>query len=509
MTVTETRRRATFREAAARPVNSASSAFFRIAFGVAMFVNVWLYLPYLVHDYYVDTSFHFSYAWFTFIEPPPGVGIQAVYVIKMLLAVLIAIGLWYRFAIAAFFVLHTYVFLIDSTFFQNHEYLISLVSFFMIFMPLERRWSVDARRRPERASRTVPSWVVWLIRFQFGIVYFYGGVAKLNADWLQGEPLRMWLHRRTDIEIIGPLFEHEPVIWIMTYGSLIFDLAIVWLLLYRRTRVPAFIIATCFHLLNARLFGLYIFPWTMIAATTIYFRPDWPELAWAWIRRRWAGSRPAETAPTTASAPTTAQGATTASAPTAASGTTVNIADPADVDRTTPVTGRTPDEPATRPRDPASTGTARPISRLLAAFLVVWAVVQIVAPLRHYLIPGSPNWTEEAHRFAWHMKLRDKQGSGTFYLTADGRTWQADPSEYLSWKQEFRMYGHPERLARFAHFLSDLHDGAEVRVETSVALNGRARVPLVDPTVDLSSVPLVWWGHADWILPLDEPLRRD
>ncbi|WP_162451611.1 HTTM domain-containing protein [Phytoactinopolyspora mesophila] len=498
-----------FRVMAAQPVSGASSAFFRIAFGIAMFVNVWLYLPYLVHDYFIDTTFHFSYAWFTFIEPPPGFGIQAVYVAKAALAVLIAIGLWYRFAIAAFFVLHTYVFLIDSTFFQNHEYLISLVSFFMIFMPLERRWSVDARRRPARASQTVPAWVVWLIRFQFGIVYFYGGVAKLNADWLQGEPLRMWLHRRTDIEIIGPLFEHEPVIWIMTYGSLIFDLAIVWLLLYRRTRVPAFIIATCFHLLNARLFGLYIFPWTMIAATTIYFRPDWPELAWAWFRRRRGivatGHASDPQLASVAAAPHSVNGGVggpSAGSESSTAGRTGSGDQSGDGIQQAGSGG------TSSPRTGAGT-TVRPISKLLAAFLVGWAVVQIVAPLRHYLIPGSPNWTEEAHRFAWHMKLRDKQGTATFYLTADGRTWEVDASEHLSWKQEFRMYGHPERLARFAHHLSDLHDGAEVRVETSVSLNGRERVPLVDPEVDLSEVPLVWWGHADWILPLEEPLRRD
>jgi hypothetical protein len=494
---------------AAQPVNGASSAFFRIAFGIAMFVNVWLYLPYLVHDYFVDTTFHFSYAWFTFIEPPPGFGIQAVYVVKAALAVLIAIGLWYRFAIAAFFVLHTYVFLIDSTFFQNHEYLISLVSFFMIFMPLERRWSVDARRRPHRAAQTVPAWVVWLIRFQFGIVYFYGGVAKLNADWLQGEPLRMWLHRRTDIEIVGPLFEYEPVVWIMTYGSLIFDLAIVWLLLYRRTRVPAFIIATCFHLMNARLFGLYIFPWTMIAATTMYFRPDWPELAWAWIKRRRRADAVQHDSDASLSSAVEAPDRVTAGVGSASRGTASVTPDPRGSRAGDPPRDDSGRQGGTGASSSHGASSTPPISKLLAAFLVVWAVVQIVAPLRHYLIPGSPNWTEEAHRFAWHMKLRDKQGTATFYLTADGRTWEVDASEHLSWKQEFRMYGHPERLARFAHHLSDLHDGAEVRVETSVSLNGRERVPLVDPTVDLSQVPLVWWGHADWILPLDEPLRRD
>ena len=43
----------------------------------------------------------------------------------------------------------------------------------------------------------------------------------------------------------------------------------------------------------------------------------------------------------------------------------------------------------------------------------------------------------------------------------------------------------------------------EVRAETSVSLNGRPPQPIVDPTVDLASVPTVWWGHAPWVVLLE------
>jgi hypothetical protein len=448
------------RQAAGRPVSGASAAFFRIAFGVAMFVNCWLYLPRLLSEYYLDTSLHFSYGWFTFIQPPPGYGIHVVYVVMSVLAILIALGLWYRVAVAGFFVLHTYVFLIDSTFFQNHEYLISLVSFLMTFLPLQRRWSVDARRRPP-PSVTIPVWVVWLLRFQIGIVYFYGGVAKLNADWFQAEPLRKWLHSRTDVPLIGQLFEVDAVVWIMAYGSLIFDLTIVFFLLNRRTRVAAFVLATGFHLVNVKLFGLFVFPWLMIAATTIFFSPDLPERVLARLRG------------------------------------------------TKPTTGPAAELAAATPGDTPSARRSAwlPASMATVTVLAVWVIVQLVVPLRHYLIPGHPNWTEEAHRFSWHMKLRDKSSSDCEF-----EVWRGDDvavvsgSSYLNEKQVDRLCGHPERLVRFAHFLSNEFDGAEVRALTEVSLNGRERVPIVDPDVDLASVPTVWWGHAGWILPLDEPL---
>src|SRR5436190_7133025 len=61
----------------------------------------------------------------------------------------------------------------------------------------------------------------------------------------------------------------------MSYFSLIFDLLVVPFLLNRKTRLPAFIIAIVFHLINAKIFEIGIFPWLMIALTTIYFSPDW------------------------------------------------------------------------------------------------------------------------------------------------------------------------------------------------------------------------------------------
>lgn len=488
--------------AAAAPISGASIALFRIAFGVLMVIDVGLYLPQLVTLYYVEPTFNFAYDPWGLVRPVPGDhGMHLLYVVKAVAAALVAVGLWYRPAMATFFVLTTYVFLLDSSFFQNHEYLISLLSFAMIFLPAHRMWSLDARRRPELATTTQPAWILWFLRFQLGVPYVFGGIAKLNPDWLAGEPLRMWLAARTHVEVIGRSLTNEAVVWFANHGSTLLDLTIVGFLLHRRTRVPAFLVAVTFHLLNARLFGLFVFPWMMIVATAMFFDPDWPLR----VHDRWRARRSRATdieamsaaAPTRSGGPATAPGVSASAMldGTTPSASTFDGTVPAD---TTSDSG-TPDRRSTGP-------AGRRLRPLVATVLVVWVAIQVTLPFRHLFIPGDPNWTEQGHRFAWHMMLRNKAGEVTFLVDDGDAVHTVDLDDHLSAAQVRVLPGHPERLARFAHHLSDLHGGAAVRAETSVSLNGRPRVPIVDPELDLSSVQVPWWGNAGWILENPEPL---
>lgn len=65
-----------------------------------------------------------------------------------------------------------------------------------IFLPANCWWSVDAWMNPKIKKETIPYWPIWLLRTFMGIVYFYAGVAKMNVDWLHGEPLLHWLPKR-------------------------------------------------------------------------------------------------------------------------------------------------------------------------------------------------------------------------------------------------------------------------------------------------------------------------
>ena len=139
--------------------------------------------------------------------------------------------------------------------------------------------------------------------------------------------------------------------------------------------------------------------------------------------------------------------------------------------------------------------------------------LQCFLPLRHFLYPGNVSWTEEGHNFAWHMKLRDKQGVAKFTVIekATGEEWEVDLFEYLTTIQRARVATRPEMAMEFARYIADEivttgSESVEVRVWSLVSLNGRKPRLLLDPEVNLAEERITIAPYR-WILPLDEPLR--
>ena len=441
------------------PVDISSLVFFRIAFGAIMlwevmryFVNGW------IRSFYIEPTFYFKYRGFSWIQPLPGDLMYLLFYLLGVLAICIMVGFSYRISAALFFIGFTYVFLLDQARYLNHFYLISLISFLLIFVPAHRAFSFDVRRRPERQSETAPAWTLWLLRAQLAIVYFYGGLAKLNSDWLRGEPLRMWLAKRADLPVFGSLLVEEWTVYLFAYGGLFFDLLIVPLLLWRRTRLVAFLWAISFHLLNATLFQIGIFPWFALAATLLFFPPDLPRRSLQFIRGLFNRQSNVETAN-------------------------------------------------------SQTAFARqPSQRITIALFAIYFALQLLLPLRHFLYPGNVNWTEEGHRFSWRMKLREKKAGIRFsaYDPLTGATWEIEPREYLTLAQLREMKTRPDMILQFSHHLAQEmrrqgHENIEIRVLANAALNGRQPQLLIDPTINLAAQEQSLLPSL-WIVPLTEPL---
>jgi len=443
------------------PVDIAALVYYRIVFGALMVYNMWFYHHRgFIALFWIDPTYRFAFPGLGWLQPWPGNGIYYHCLALALLAVLITIGCFYRVAATLFALGYSYLFLLDQANYRNHSYLICLISLMMIFVPAHRAFSVDAWWRPVLRSQTAPAWTLWMLRAQMGIVYFFGGLAKLTSDWFVGEPMRTYLGARTDVPIIGPLFAREWMVYFFSYTGFLFDILVVPFLLWRRTRLVAFLVAVGFHLINMQLFDIGVFPWFSMATTALFFPPDWPRRLVTW----WRGVPEAGTK-----------------------------------------------KPA-RPEVPRTTTGLRTGQKVTVALLAVVLIIQVLLPLRRHLYPGNFLWTEEGYMFSWDMIVSTKSGEAEFEVKdrASGKTWVVAPRRYLSPPQERMMMRRPSLILQFSHFLASEwrkrgYEDVEVRARSRISLNNRTPQWLVDPDVDLAAQRLTL-AHSPWITSLLEPL---
>jgi vitamin K-dependent gamma-carboxylase len=152
-----------------------------------------------------------------------------------------------------------------------------------------------------------------------------------------------------------------------------------------------------------------------------------------------------------------------------------------------------------------------PPAKLVTYVIAFHVALQIALPLRHVVYPGEVLWNEDGMRFAWHVVVREKQGSVMFVARfPNGKLLEIPPSHYLTARQEREMAGQPDLILQLAREIGDdLHaqgyGSFELHARTGVSLNGRAPHPLIDPEVDLLQVSDA--GERGWVLaaPVEPP----
>jgi vitamin K-dependent gamma-carboxylase len=430
-------------------IDASGVAVFRIAFGALLLVEVGRYFANgWIQAVYVGPPFHFTYYGFEWVRPWPGAGMVWHFFGLGVLAALLMVGLWARWAALGLAVGWAYVFLLDEAEYLNHLYLICLLALLLALAPASRVWSLDGRRNPALPDQ-IPAWALWALRAQVAIPYFFGGISKLNSDWLHGQPLQLWMSRMEGFQEWIPGWGEHWLALVFSWGGLVLDLAIVPLLLWRRTRLPAFCLAVGFHVMNALMWRIGIFPWLMIAATTLFFGPDWP--------RRVGGQ-----------------------------GT-------GDGGRQSAI------------RNPQSA-----ILTLLAIFFAAQLLVPLRHWAYPGNVDWTEEGSHFSWRMMLADKAAALRI--TVVDPATGEITPFDPRQFLTPKQLDKLAVDPENLREFAAAIkADLvrrdEGHKEVRVLALCALNGRKPQPLVDPSIDLGEQPRTLLSKP-WIRPLTEP-RRD
>lgn len=433
------------------PVDNSPLIVFRVAFGLLIFLeSAGAIFTGWVKRAFITPDFTFTFIGFEWLAPLPGYGMCYFYALMAVFGLMVMVGLFYRFSLTAFTLMWTATYLMQKTHYNNHYYLLILFCLIMLILPAHRYFSVDAKRNPNKESLSCPRWCFVLVVVQLGIVYTFASIAKINPDWLAGMPIKLWFQAKESYPIIGPLLQKEGAAYMVAYTGILFDLLIVPMMLWRKTRILGFLLSLCFHIFNSIIFQIGIFPYLMLAALVFFFEP---EKVRAWFFKQ----KP--------------------------------ILDP------TAVPDRHWETRAFK-------------MSFFKALLTIYLLIQLYLPLRHWLYPGNVNWTEEGHRMAWRMMLRSKQGN--IYFTVKHPESQLEekvyPISHLTAKQSAKVATHPDMIWQFCqylkqHYAQKGYEDIEIYAHSEVSLNGGAFGPLVKPDVNLAQVRWERFKHASWITP--------
>lgn len=432
-----------------------SLAVFRILFGLLMFAYILLYLlTGRLQGKYLEPKFLFPF--FPAQGLPDHSALLALFILLAVAALFVGLGLFYRISALFFCLSFTYVFLLDRSQYLNHSYLICLLSLLLTVVEADSVYSLD-NLLWRKKERLIPRWNLLIMRIQLFIVYLYGGIWKLNPDWLSGEPQRTWLLHKAAYPLIGPIISQEWFVWVVTFGGILVDFSLPFLLIFRPTFPFGVALAMSFHITNSILFKIGVFPWLMLATISLFPPANWPvtvskKLA-LWLKNP-SFSLPSITTPAVTTELSLRSGA----------------------------------------------------AFLSLLFFHLYVIGQLLIPLRHFAYPGNVDWTEEGYYFSWRMMLHHKDARLEIYRTdpETGEVSIVNQQKWLTKRQMKVMKTQPDMVHQFCWWLANLEErktGKRPRmtVRLMASLNGHPFRELIDPNVDLGSEPFTL-NHKSWII---------
>jgi len=416
---------------------------FRIIFGLLIILESWgAILTGWVHKTLIAPKFTFNFINLDFLQPLPGNGMYWYFAIMGCLGIGVMLGYRYKLSIISFTILWTTVYLMQKSSYNNHYYLLCLISTLMCFLPANKNLSLDVKYKHTTKSDWMPSWIKWLIIGQLFIVYTYASIAKFYPDWLDATVASNLMARKKHFFLVGELLQQKWIHYTIAYFGIIFDGLIIPVLLYKKTRKFAFIFIVFFHLYNSFVLHIGIFPYLALAFCLFFFEPEL-------IRKIFY--------------------------------------------------------PKSKKVNTSSAVIFKP-KLLVTISIGIWLLVQSFLPLRHWIIPGDVLWTEEGHRLSWRMMLRSKSGYNKFYINEVGinSKKKINLKEYLTSKQIRAMSGKPDMIWQFAQHLKKEFEKKgqqiEVHVINKTRVNGSSKKSIINYKTDLANVKWNYWKHNDWIV---------
>ena len=427
------------------PVNNAPLIIFRIIFG---FLLAYHFSSSIfngaVYKNFIQPAFTFTYIGFEFLQPLPGNGMYFYFGLMAVLAVLVMLGAWYRIAITGFAVLWTILYLMQKSDYNNHYYLMLLLCWIMVLMPANRLCAVDVKRKAVPEASYCSYYCLWIFMAQMTVLYFFAAVSKIDSDWFSGKFIEIQFSRLSTHRILGIFYGQQWFRLLVCYGGFIFDLLIIPLLLWKKTRNYAFVFSILFHLFNSFTFRIGLFPYLSIALNLFFLDA---RLVHRFFFR------------------------------------------------------------LHQPIKRAKTGIVSSRGRMIILYsLGIYLFLQVIIPTRSWFFPGNVFWTEEGYRLSWKMMMRTKSGKLHFKITdpVTHTTWIEDPANKFNLSQMMWLSISPDIIWQYAQRLKKEYaqkgmNNVQVYAVGSVRLNRSSPMPMIDSTVDLAAVKWMPFRHSAWL----------
>ena len=426
-----------------RQISAVPLHIFRLFFSLCLALEFIRHLYYnRAHAWYADTPFHYRWEYPFNLLPLPTTTLtyQIHFVLTIIVSLCFATGRHHRFVGTLLFGLYGWCFSWDKSYYNNHYYLILLFIFELTAV------GTNTKRR------FIPQWHLLLLRYQLSIVYIYGGIAKLNDDWMNGWPVRKWMttafndamndvFSELNVDARSTLNQEwglqlqlipEGCTWFLVYGGLFFDLLIVPMMVWsKRSRRVGVVLIFAFHSINACLFSIGIFPVIGICSTVLFY-DDAEELP-LWM---------------------------------------VSLVKEKEDEEN--------EEDSSEQRHGQSI-----IERRTLCCLILFAVVQLGLPLRHFIYHMGTDgqvvgWTGNGELFAWRMMLTSKECTGYFVVQYRNRQGEEEKEEVyvetlgLSQKQEWRAFQHSDYTVQLARYVASTfqmqEEGGEKETSTRLTV---------------------------------------
>jgi hypothetical protein len=249
---------------------------------------------------------------------------------------------------------------------------------------------------------------------------------------------------KADYWLIGDLLQQGWAHMSISWFGFLFDLLIIPLLLYKKTRVPVFIAAIFFHLFNSFIFHIGIFPYLSLALILFFFPSEKINKWFLRGKKKYYDEK--------------------------------EIIIPK-------------------------------YRNAFLGVISIWFIFQLGLPLRHWFYEDDVLWTEEGHRLSWRMMLRSKSGRSAFRVVDKDtkKVEYIDKTKFLSNKQLRAISSKPDMIWQFSQRLKREYakkgQDVQIFVDSKVSVNGRPYQQFIDPKVDLANEKWHHFKHHDWILP--------